>query len=88
MIRPDALFARDFVDLAVHHKSQVGHIESLTIGHVAGEIITLRACRRLRARRDWRGQFRNVVSNGKRAGVIGTQSARTLYRGALFCRCR
>jgi hypothetical protein len=45
MIRPDAIFARDFVDLAVHNKSQVGHIESPTTGHVAGEIVTLQARR-------------------------------------------
>jgi len=45
MIRPDAIFARDLVGLAVHNKSQVGHIESLTIGHVAGEIVTLPARR-------------------------------------------
>jgi hypothetical protein len=43
MTRLDATFARDFVDLAVRNNvARRTDIESLTIGHVTGETVTLR----------------------------------------------
>jgi hypothetical protein len=90
MTRLDATFARDFVDLAVRNNvARRTDIKSLTIGHVTGETVTLRTPRE----GSWPAGIggdnsRNAVSSAKRAGVIGTQSARVLYRGALCCRCR